>query len=319
MKPTRLRSAIPAACVLAAFAMRACTEADPCAGGACPGADAGARDGGAPDAGPHPGSCSPACPAARPACDFETAQCRVCTATRGCYLSSAPYCDVSVPDGRCVGCRDDADCDGGTCSAAKKTCSAPPAAPDAGPVEVPDGGGEVECTVSLECDPPCAPGEVCIAGRCSARVPCAEECDHGFHCVQGECVLNGGGGDLQVTLRFSDPEDLDLHVVEPGGCEIYYGNPVCEGSLDLDSNAGCAVDNVDIENVVYEAGNPPPSGTYRVRVDYYQNCTATKDVPFQVVVRKGGVVTGYCGVFSPGADDMGQGGSGRDIVTFTYP
>jgi hypothetical protein len=93
------------------------------------------------------------------------------------------------------------------------------------------------------------------------------------------------------------------------------------GSLDLDSNAGCGLDNVDIENVIYpdpDGGVAPPSGQYIVRVDFYANCDQTQSVPFQVEVRKNGQLSIYCGGFGS-ADDHGSAGSGLTVATFTYP
>ncbi len=161
---------------------------------------------------------------------------------------------------------------------------------------------------------------------------CQPECNPGFHCEGGRCALNGGTGPVQVTLRWDLPEDLDLHVVEPSGCEIYYGNTnrppgtsSCGaiGSLDLDSNPACNLDNVDTENVIYPAadggGAPPPSGTYTVRVDFYDQCDQSAVVPYAVIVRANGTTTTYCNYFVLGDADYGSAGSGTTITTFTVP
>lgn len=160
---------------------------------------------------------------------------------------------------------------------------------------------------------------------------CSPECNPGFHCQGSACVLNGGSGPIQVTLRWGQGEDLDLHVIEPN-CEVFYGNKQgCGGGrLDLDSNAGCTLDNVDIENVIYT--NPdggilvPPTGLYTVKVDFYANCDSTPSVPFEVVIRHGGQTDQYClGFGSPYGDggpapaDANQGDAGQFIATFTYP
>jgi hypothetical protein len=177
---------------------------------------------------------------------------------------------------------------------------------------------------------------------------CTTECNRGFICVSGQCVLRGSTGPVQITLRFNQPEDLDLHVVEPlpdaGTCEIWYGNPNqapdaggfpfpffdagfpfpffpmscgAKGWLDLDSNPACRIDNVDIENVIYPANSVAPSGTYKVRVDYYQDCSASMPVPYEVEVRANGQTRYYCGEFQPGTSDTGSEGSGVDVTTFT--
>jgi hypothetical protein len=146
------------------------------------------------------------------------------------------------------------------------------------------------------------------------------------------CVLNGAGGPVQVTLRWNTPEDVDLHVEEPlpggGSCEIWYGDrtgSMCgaKGSLDLDSNAGCSIDDVDIENVIYASGSTAPSGTYLVRVDYYENCDPSLTMlPFEVEARFNGHTVGVCGMFlptDPEWSDFGSAGAGRLVMSFTVP
>jgi hypothetical protein len=76
-----------------------------------------------------------------------------------------------------------------------------------------------------------------------------------------------GGGDMQITLTWTSSADIDLHVTEPDGNEIYYGNrgPSANGgSLDVDSNVGCSP-NGSVENVFWSS--PPPSGEYTIEVN----------------------------------------------------
>ena len=196
--------------------------------------------------------------------------------------------------------------------------------PDAGPPDAgpPDAGFDAGFPV-VACDP-------------------LNPCPSGFICQDGVCVLNGGQGQLQITLSWNHtprhPEDLDLHVLEPnafgGSCEIYYGqtnapgNPSpcgAVGSLDLDANSAC--NGVppplglgqDTENIIYPAGRPAPSGHYVVRVDYYANCDGANEVPFTVVLRQGSQTTLYPGVFHAGDADNGGAQSGHTIVQFDIP
>lgn len=75
-----------------------------------------------------------------------------------------------------------------------------------------------------------------------------------------------GHGAIQVTLDWPETSiDLDLHVIDPQGNEIYYGNPTSPtgGTLDWDNQYGAS----QPENVFWGAN--PPSGTYTVSVVYY--------------------------------------------------
>ena len=125
--------------------------------------------------------------------------------------------------------------------------------------------------------------------------PCTNNmCAHGFTCVDGLCLLNGGAGGLQYTLRFGQSVDLDLHVVEPsmdaGICEVYWGQKNQTGaispcgalsSLDLDSNAACTLDNVNIENVIFPTSSPrpPSSGSCRFARVRSPSTTAASSTP----------------------------------------
>ena len=80
-------------------------------------------------------------------------------------------------------------------------------------------------------------------------------------------VLQVGTGDVQVTLGWDTVADVDLHVIDPNGDEVYWANRMVPsgGELDLDSNAGCS-EGVSNENITWPEGLAP-RGTYIVRVD----------------------------------------------------
>ncbi len=92
---------------------------------------------------------------------------------------------------------------------------------------------------------------------------------------------------LLISLAWDRQADLDLHVVQPDGIEIWAknqnsheppkpGDPpdptgyVNGGILDFDSNANCVIDGRRQENVYWTV--PPPSGHYLVRVDTFSLC-----------------------------------------------
>ncbi len=91
--------------------------------------------------------------------------------------------------------------------------------------------------------------------------------------IAGEPVPAGA---LVFTLRWDTESDLDLHVVDPMGDEIYRDDLSPPGSgavLDFDSNAGCLIDGRRQEDVVWK--DKPPPGEYLVRVDTFSLCAAT--------------------------------------------
>jgi hypothetical protein len=125
-----------------------------------------------------------------------------------------------------------------------------------------------------------------------------------------------GTGDVQVTVTWDADSDVDLHVVDPAGSEVYWGDRLCPsgGQLDLDSNAACAIDGVRNENITWGVGTAP-QGTYTVRLDYWSNCSASA-TNYTVLVNNGGEVEIHHGTFH-GSGDHGGYGSGIEIDTFT--
>lgn len=130
-------------------------------------------------------------------------------------------------------------------------------------------------------------------------------------------ALAVGTGDIQVTVNWDTEADVDLHVVDPNGQEIYWASRTSAsgGALDLDSNAACNGDGVSNENIVWQEGTAP-NGTYTVRVDYWSACQASQ-TNYTVLINNGGDVSITHGTFT-GAGDNGGAGSGVLIGTFTY-
>ncbi len=227
-------------------------------------------------------------------------------------------------------------------------------------------------------------GTTTVTGSCSdvATCPKGYQCN-----AQKRCALNTSDTlQVTLSFDNIEDFDLHViePLGDGGTCEIYYGNPgappadaggfnVCTlfpylctdagfifgagggcpaGWLDRDTNAACndnnmQPDGVNIENVLFQNGVPPPSGTYTVRVDYWQNCDSltcsdgqdanacngypTSHIGVQVRLPTGAIDT-YCPVISEwqqgpndqGANggqfaDSGGPGSGFTIVTFTLP
>ena len=95
-----------------------------------------------------------------------------------------------------------------------------------------------------------------------------------------------GTGRLQVALAFDTDKDLDLHLIEPNGERIFYGNSMSDngGELDLDSNAACDIDGVNHENIYYGDNAVVEPGEYTVYVDMWRNCDESVPTNFVLSV-----------------------------------
>jgi len=184
-------------------------------------------------------------------------------------------------------------------------------------------------------------GTTTSGGGSTTGASCPASCyaARGYHCENGQCVLNGGTGPIQVTLLWDTSlqsnghrarEDLDLHLTDPNGCEIYFGHKICGGgSLDLDQNPACSnTDNNggfgnDTENIIYDPNAAPLHGTYSVYVDDYEDgCNSGAPNPFkyQVTIRYNGQSHIYSGQFHQGdADSNSHSAPGWvHIADFAY-
>lgn len=128
-----------------------------------------------------------------------------------------------------------------------------------------------------------------------------------------------GTGALQVSLSFDNAKDVDLHLIEPE-YNNQYGEPVSfydrhiyyynswayysGGELDLDSNAGCNIDNVNNENITYNDSTAfIAPGTYKVYVDLFENCDESIPTNYVVTVFYGGsLIASKSGVYDVGAE-----------------
>lgn len=131
-------------------------------------------------------------------------------------------------------------------------------------------------------------------------------------------IIPGGSGDLQINVTWDVESDTDLHVVEPSGEEIYWGNPNSSsgGQLDVDSNPACNLDGIKSENVFWPAGMAP-SGMYTVLVDLWDAC-ATPQSNFIVTVTRNGQSQTFAGTLS-GPGTNGGAGAGQFVTAFVLP
>ena len=132
-----------------------------------------------------------------------------------------------------------------------------------------------------------------------------------------ERVKEAGGkvdGELRVSLSWHNYDDLDLHVLEPGGKWICYSNKIngsTGGKLDVDMNAGHGQTRKPVENIVWPTSSKMGEGVYTVSVHNFIQ-RETTDVGFSVQIECRGEVFDFDFPNNP------RNGSHQTIVTFKY-
>lgn len=118
-------------------------------------------------------------------------------------------------------------------------------------------------------------------------------------------------GDVQISLEWKNKNDLDLHVTDPFGEEIFYRNRFAKsgGQLDIDMNLVRLDNGVEVaediagltdrpvENV-YWPEKGAARGIYRVEVAHYARHGAPDPTPFSVRVINRGQATYYRGALT---------------------
>ena len=140
-------------------------------------------------------------------------------------------------------------------------------------------------------------------------------------------------GALVVSLWWDTESDLDLHVVDPYGVEVWAGNinsfdryaaiPTTDagawnegGILDFDSNSACVIDGRCSENVVWAL--TAPAGDYVARVDAFSLC-GNSAARWTVEASLDGALIGRAeGEAVPSSQRFSKGkGSGLTALSFT--
>lgn len=108
-----------------------------------------------------------------------------------------------------------------------------------------------------------------------------------------ERVKNAGGsvdGIMRASLSWSNYDDLDLHMIEPNGNEIYFSDKrsyYTGGFLDVDENAGSGKTRTPVENIIYKDESKLLEGDYKVVVHNFSKRESV-DVGFTIQLELAG-------------------------------
>jgi hypothetical protein len=98
-----------------------------------------------------------------------------------------------------------------------------------------------------------------------------------------EKVKSAGGsvdGELRVSLEWYNFDDLDIHVIDPAGYELYFSShnkstPNGNGKLDVDANGGTSTTRSPVENIIYKDSNKLNNGVFKVIVNQFRKVENT--------------------------------------------
>jgi murein DD-endopeptidase MepM/ murein hydrolase activator NlpD len=137
----------------------------------------------------------------------------------------------------------------------------------------------------------------------------------GAYVTKAVNVKTVGTGDIQVSISWDVLSDLDLHVVDPNGEHIYFGNKGISGGgqLDLDSNPACNIDAVNNENITWATDKAIP-GQYRVYVNLYASCGTSVTTYAVTVTKRGEIPQVYFGTATAATPTS----RGTLVTTVTY-
>ena len=136
----------------------------------------------------------------------------------------------------------------------------------------------------------------CLAGITSSTLAVASsvEEEHENELALAQGVIQGGYGDIQVTLTWDSGADIDLYVMDPTQEWIWFihKTSVSGGWLDVDDTDGYGPENI------YWQNNSAPEGTYLVYVKHYSGTSAN----FSVLVQAFGRVKQFNGYIKSGQE-----------------
>jgi hypothetical protein len=103
--------------------------------------------------------------------------------------------------------------------------------------------------------------------------------------------LEYGYGDVQITLTWTNGADLDLHVIDPNGEEIWWDHKysASNGKLDVDD-----IDGFGPENIFWPKLEAP-TGIYKIYIHHYPWNNKPKSSNYTVLINAFGEIKKYSG------------------------
>lgn len=91
-------------------------------------------------------------------------------------------------------------------------------------------------------------------------------------------------GDVEITLKWSTADDLDLHCIGPDGEEIFYQKKQSStgGTLDKDMNVDGGHDGSEAVEHIYWPRHAAPLGDYKISVVLYKKYSRQAKADFSV-------------------------------------
>lgn len=114
-----------------------------------------------------------------------------------------------------------------------------------------------------------------------------------------ERVKAAGGnvtGEFCCRLAWNNTDDLDFHMTEPDGYDIYFGNrsrlSTSGGKLDVDANGGSGMMDHPVENIFYDTISGMREGTYKLYVNQWSK-RQTSNFGFEVEIELNGTTYNF--------------------------
>lgn len=115
--------------------------------------------------------------------------------------------------------------------------------------------------------------------------------------IKGRVKRAGGSvtGDFRASLAWFNFDDLDLHLKQPNGLEIFFqrkNDPRTGGELDVDMNAGSGTTRAAVENITFPQRERMAEGEYTLFVNQWCQREAI-DTGFEVEMEFDGTVHSF--------------------------